>query len=306
MRALLLVGVLAALVLAGLGLQAVRRASDRAQAPLVPTRAPTLTRVQLPVAAATTPASPTATVTPPATPTATPTETPLPAATQTALFLAEPCANYDQVPADLLVHVDRETGLARDYEPPDLATVALAAGNELYRSIPLRRSVHRPLLDLLAAMNAAELKPLVMSGYRSFSEQTLAFEKWQQLYPDRAPEISAQPGHSEHQLGTAVDFSTAEMVELRPWPADFVPSGAILRVEDAVERAVWIPLIAGEPLADAKLGAKGAGRGIAALIPTGMRAVTIQTPNVSTGVAGFVLPGNKVDVPCVEGIPCGS
>jgi D-alanyl-D-alanine carboxypeptidase len=213
-RALVLVGVLVALALAGVGLQAVIRASAQDQAAVTPTRAPTLTRVQLPDTAAATHTPPAPTVTPPATATPTPTETPLPAATQTALFLAEPCAHYDQVPADLLVHVDRETGLARDYEPADLATVALADDNVLYRSIQLRRGAHQPLLDLLAAMNAAELKPLVISGYRSYSEQTLAFEKWQQLYPDRAPAISAQPGHSEHQLGTAVDFSTAEMVEL--------------------------------------------------------------------------------------------
>jgi pilus assembly protein CpaB len=35
---------------------------------------------------------------------------------------------------------------------------------------------------------------------------------------------------------------------------------------------------------------------MAAVIPSGMRAVSIQTNNVSTGVAGFILPGNKVDV----------
>jgi Flp pilus assembly protein CpaB len=41
---------------------------------------------------------------------------------------------------------------------------------------------------------------------------------------------------------------------------------------------------------------KPASRGLAAVIPPGMRAVTIQTPNVATGVAGFILPGSKVDV----------
>ena len=89
---------------------------------------------------------------------------------------------------------------------------------------------------------------------------------------------------------------TLELVQLKPWPKGHLPTGAITRIEDAAGRTVWIPLVPGEPVLEAKLAAKGAGRGMASLIPRGMRAVTIQTPNVSTGVAGFALPGNKVDV----------
>jgi D-alanyl-D-alanine carboxypeptidase len=42
----------------------------------------------------------------------------------------------------------------------------------------------------------------------------LAYDKWLALYPDRVDDISAKPGHSEHQLGTAVDFSTPYMDDL--------------------------------------------------------------------------------------------
>lgn len=35
---------------------------------------------------------------------------------------------------------------------------------------------------------------------------------------------------------------------------------------------------------------------MAALVPSGMRAFTIHTPSVASGVAGFIMPGNKVDV----------
>src|SRR3954451_18929531 len=75
-----------------------------------------------------------------------------------------------------------------------------------------------------------------------------------------------------------------------------VPVGALTKTEEAVERAVSIPLVKDETLQAAKLSPKGAGRGLAALVPTGMRAFTIQTPNVASGVAGFILPGNRVDV----------
>lgn len=89
---------------------------------------------------------------------------------------------------------------------------------------------------------------------------------------------------------------TAEMLALEPWPEDYLPETALRSVADAEGRAVWIPLIKGEPVSDAKLSARGAGRGMAAMIPRGMRAVTLQTPTVSTAMAGFILPGNKVDV----------
>jgi pilus assembly protein CpaB len=89
---------------------------------------------------------------------------------------------------------------------------------------------------------------------------------------------------------------TAELVTVRNLPREAVPAGALSKPEDAENRAVSIPLMKDEPVLEAKLAPKGAGRGMAALVPTGMRAYTIQTPNVAQGVAGFILPGNKVDV----------
>lgn len=87
-----------------------------------------------------------------------------------------------------------------------------------------------------------------------------------------------------------------EMLTRRDWPKEFVPKDAIHELEEAVGRTVWIPMVPNDVVVESKLASKGAGRGMASLIPPGMRAVTIQTPNVATGVAGFVLPGNKVDV----------
>jgi pilus assembly protein CpaB len=89
---------------------------------------------------------------------------------------------------------------------------------------------------------------------------------------------------------------TAELVATRDYPKAMVPAGALTKLADVIDRAVAIPMVKDEPVLDAKLSPKGAGRGLAALVPQGLRAVTIQTPNVATGVAGFVMPGNKVDV----------
>ena len=89
---------------------------------------------------------------------------------------------------------------------------------------------------------------------------------------------------------------TAESVASRTYPKDLVPAGVLTKVEDAVGRAALSPIFKDEPILDAKLAPKGAGRGLASLIKKGMRAITVQTPNVATGVAGFIVPGNRVDV----------
>src|SRR5262249_2481855 len=64
---------------------------------------------------------------------------------------------------------------------------------------------------------------------------------------------------------------TADYVKLREYPKDLVPSGALSKVEDALDRAAIGALAKDEPLLEAKLASKGAGRGMAALIPKGMR-----------------------------------
>lgn len=92
------------------------------------------------------------------------------------------------------------------------------------------------------------------------------------------------------------DMLTAKGIQIRDWPKDMLPKGALVNVEDAVGRSAAIPFVAGEPILDAKLAPKNAGRGLAALIPKGMRAYTIQASRAASNVAGFILPGNKVDV----------
>ncbi len=163
-----------------------------------------------PTAQPTLPATQASIVASAATPQPTPSPTPAPPTALTAVTL-EQCSLYSQNPQDLLTRVDRDVELPREYQPPDLAPVPLNSRNVYYGTILLRMPIHQPLLEMLEAMNQAGLRPWVMSGFRSYSDQALAFEKWTAEYPDRASKLSAVPGHSEHQLGTVVDFSTPYM-----------------------------------------------------------------------------------------------
>jgi len=86
------------------------------------------------------------------------------------------------------------------------------------------------------------------------------------------------------------------VVKVSRYPKHEVPKGALSSTDEVTGRSLLYPLAKGEPLLDSKLTQKGAGRGLAAMVPDGMRAFTIQTPHVAAGVGGFIRPGDKVDV----------
>jgi pilus assembly protein CpaB len=88
---------------------------------------------------------------------------------------------------------------------------------------------------------------------------------------------------------------TADMLKVRDIPKDAVPPGSLDQIQDALDRAPLSPLERGEYILDSKLSQKGT-RGVASAIKDGMRAYTILTPSQSSSVAGFILPGSKVDV----------
>ena len=85
-----------------------------------------------------------------------------------------------------------------------------------------------------------------------------------------------------------------DLIKTHDYPKDLVPIGAILKKEDADDRSAFTTMVVGEPLLESKLSPKGH-HGLASLVSSGNRAFTITT-NVAAGVAGFILPGNKVDV----------
>src|SRR5579872_6257316 len=82
-----------------------------------------------------------------------------------------------------------------------------------------------------------------------------------------------------------------------------LPKGAVLRKDDAVGRGVVSSIYEGGPILDTRLAIAGAGAGLAATIPPGMRAVAVRVNEV-VGVAGFVVPGMRVDI-LISGNPPG-
>ena len=94
------------------------------------------------------------------------------------------------------------------------------------------------------------------------------------------------------QIGTTIKPADLKVIKTA---ANSYPKGAFERVEDVIDRPVISNILLEEPILAGRLAARGSGVGIAPVIPIGMRAVSVRVNDV-VGVAGFVLPGMKVDV----------
>jgi pilus assembly protein CpaB len=89
---------------------------------------------------------------------------------------------------------------------------------------------------------------------------------------------------------------TEAMVKMEEWSEEDTYGTPLFSLEDCIGRVAISNILGGQLVVEENLAGKGGGHGLAALIPTGMRAYTIQTSRESTNVAGFVLPDNRVDV----------
>jgi len=91
---------------------------------------------------------------------------------------------------------------------------------------------------------------------------------------------------------------TPEKLGEADWPREAVPEGSFTSVADITKdgaRFVLTPMTINEPILDWKISGPGARASLSSLVAKGMRAVTIRV-NETTGVGGFVLPGDRVDV----------
>jgi pilus assembly protein CpaB len=88
---------------------------------------------------------------------------------------------------------------------------------------------------------------------------------------------------------------TAQDVALVDWPAAVPLPGSYSKIEQVVGKPLIYPLGAKEPVLERDLGVEGSGIGLSVKIPSGMRATSVRT-NEITGVAGFLYPGSHVDV----------
>ena len=117
--------------------------------------------------------------------------------------------------------------LPESYAPPELVPTDAAGLSPDYK---VRRVVIPDLKALTEAARAAGHPLALQSAYRSYGYQVGTFDYWVQLQGrEDALKLSARPGHSEHQLGTTLDFRSEDGPP--PWEVEDwaqTPAGAWL------------------------------------------------------------------------------
>jgi pilus assembly protein CpaB len=132
----------------------------------------------------------------------------------------------------------------------------------------------------------------------------VSFEVYRNLQSRSAgnnqPGIDVVIAASDLQIGTKVEDKEVKLVR---YPIGDLPPNCFHQKSSVVGRGVVLPIAKGDFLLPNKLAGESAGYGLPTLIPPGMRAVPVRVNEVS-GVAGFVLPGTRVDV-LLTGNPSG-
>src|SRR5262245_10505228 len=103
------------------------------------------------------------------------------------------------------------------------------------------------------------------------------------------------------KVGLGTKLTQAD-VRVAQWPKSVALQGAFHDMAEVVGRGVLLPMEANEPILESKLAPKNAGAGLMTTIPEGMRAVSVKVNDV-IGVAGFVVPGSRVDVILTGSMP---
>jgi D-alanyl-D-alanine carboxypeptidase len=109
---------------------------------------------------------------------------------------------------DVDVLVDRSNSLPPDYVPADLVPLQ-EYGISTLGSEVLRREAAEHLKGLVNSAGAEGEELVVASAYRSHEEQQLSHQRLTSVFGRGVGRMSATQGHSQHQLGTAVDFTNA-------------------------------------------------------------------------------------------------
>lgn len=133
---------------------------------------------------------------------------------------------------------------------------------------------------------------IIVAGVTSFAVYRLLLSQVRTAAPT-APVAVNKLVIAAHDLQVGDLLHDSDLREIT-WSGP-VPEQAIKNAKNALGRGVIAPIYAGEPIFEKRLASKGAGAGLAATIPVGMRAVALRVNDV-VGLDGFVLPGMHVDV----------
>ncbi len=113
--------------------------------------------------------------------------------------------------SQLLQKYSRIYFLNEHYMPSELVVIDEKYNYPSGKEVTVHALMWPHLRELLERAHRSGIDIMVLSGYRSFAEQTTLKQEYLVRYGTGANQFSADQGFSEHQLGTAVDFTTSEL-----------------------------------------------------------------------------------------------
>jgi pilus assembly protein CpaB len=160
---------------------------------------------------------------------------------------------------------------------------------------------------LLPGCDPVRSKTLTMIGIAIVFGLAAVFmaQKWLDRQSSRLREAQVAPKPAAATVVVAAaplrfgtELSTQHLREVA-WPEGAIPNGAFTSIKDVVDgktrRAALVAMEENEPVLKSKITGPGQRASLAAVIDPGMKALTVRVNDVN-GVAGFVLPGERVDV----------
>lgn len=159
------------------------------------------------------------------------------------------------------------------------------------------------LSDLIERLSAMKARNLIILGVGTavLLFGIILFVLSALLQPEEEKETAAeQETHSMTAVVAKSDIPARsilreDMLKVASVPENELPQGALTHVNDAIGRPVRVNIRSGETLTDNKLYQNIAEMGFAGVIPSDCRAVSVNIDD-TTGVAGFIKPGDRVDV----------
>ena len=143
-----------------------------------------------------------------------------------------------------------------------------------------------------------------LAGFAVYMAQGFFETQQRQLERQRAQAAKAVPTVQVYAVTREIEYGeklTLEDVELIAYAEPHLPEGVFRTEEELfpqgqdVQRVVLRPMEPNEPVLAVKVTEPGEDAGITSRLSAGMRAFTIRV-DVSSGVSGFLRPGDRVDV----------
>ncbi len=144
----------------------------------------------------------------------------------------------------------------------------------------------------MARMRVFIVLALAIAAGGTFAFGTYRYMQNVPARPVEVPTSRVVVAAADLQLGAELKAGDLRTIQ---WPSGAVPEGSFSNPEELVGRGLIFPVVQNEPFLPSKLAPKEAGAGLPPVIQPGYRALSVRVNDV-VGVAGYVLPGTRVDV----------